>query len=583
MSRYNIAIYDPIKAQTIATYTSRLRPDSLSLTDAACSFEVPLPPWESVRYLDNQRVLQIWVTRHGRIRKYRLATPTLLPDGVRFESAGLVVALDDDDYTDLWSSTDLGSWLVMNPNYNSRYGENWTIDTNNRLFLGMTNNATYPNNAGYAGAGFFAPAGGTRPVAVAQFDVAFVNIPANFRWQMIRGNRDFTGLATQTFLLSPGTSTYAFCQTLTTPMDLIAFELFNLTGAPALYVGETGASRAVMTNVRVATSVANLVSTTVTSGAIAIGVASPTVASVANLYVGQRVVINSGAADSESVVITAVGATTLTAVFAKNHLAGATVRAIYVSDKEIIEHALSQVTTLNTASGLRTSTALIQSSGRDLADKQWSAASPLAVISELAARADYSYGVRPDGALYYHPRGTYSRAWSVRAGDIVLARPAAGLVNSVRARYESNDRAAVTAYSSDTASIVQNGLTRRRTIGADTGSATEAGVIRDTSLGDTKTRKVQSSITFRRLFDRGGVEYPPDSVQPGDTITIANLPAGLTGSNLRTFTVAEAAFDPVTSTPSVTPQEPLPRLDVLLAQGISASTSPTTGGVDTRD
>jgi hypothetical protein len=344
--------------------------------------------------------------------------------------------------------------------------------------------------------------------------------------------------------------------------------LFNLTGASYLYAGETGAAYAKMTNIRVATSATNLVNTTVTSGAIGIGAAAPVVANIANIYLGQRLVINSGAADSESVIVTGlnVGASTFVATFAKAHLAGATVRAIVIYDDEVVEHMLGQVTALNPTGGLRESPALIMSSGRDLFDKGWVDAAPRDVLRDLAGPADYVYGVQADGALSYHPRGTGARAWLVRAADIELSRPVEGLVNDVRAAYDDNGMRAVTAYAEDSMSIGANGLTRRRTIDAGTGSSDEAQAIRDTYLDDHATRAARSSITFRRLFDRSGVEYPVDSVQPGDTITISNLPAALSSQALRTFTVAEAAVDLKTGLPSVVPEAPLPRLDVLLAQ-----------------
>jgi hypothetical protein len=523
---------------------------------------------EASQYVDDSRVRLVALARWGKIALFRLMTPKLIGDGVAFEAINPIAVLEDDDYTALWSDTRLDSWQTLNPDIATRWDDSyWSIDTNNRLFIGLQKDTNYPHQASMGGLGYQIEAGGTRPIAVIQFDVAFVNIPANWVWQVLSANRGFGGIAFLTGVTSPGTSTRSYCLSLGTPLDAALFEVFNSTGATQLYIGETGAAYTKMTNVRVATSVANLVNTTVTSGAIAIGAAAPTVGSIANLYVGQRVVINSGAADSESVVVTAVGTTTFSAVFTKAHLAGATVRAIVVYDQEIVSSVLSQVTTLNPSSGLKSSAALIRSSGRDLFNKAWSAASPISVINELATPADYAQGVTEDGYLYYWPKGTNAREWSVRAADIELSRPVESTRNSIRVVYDdAAGMSQVTASSIDAASVAANGITRRRTLSAQTTSATEAALIRDTTLADQKKRTTQSSITFRTLYDRAGVEYPPGMIREGDTITITNLPAILSTFSLRTFTVADVAEDLVTGRVSVTPEEPLPRLDVLFAR-----------------
>jgi hypothetical protein len=82
-----------------------------------------------------------------------------------------------------------------------------------------------------------------------------------------------------------------------------------------------------ITNVRVVTSVTNAVNTT-TSTTITAGAARVvTPASMARIYVGQRLVIANGAATSESVTVTAVTATTFTADFANGYSGTTTIHA----------------------------------------------------------------------------------------------------------------------------------------------------------------------------------------------------------------------------------------------------------------
>jgi hypothetical protein len=528
--------------------------------------------YEASIYTETPARLFIRLCVYGNISMYRVTTPTLIGDGVHFEGLSLDNALNDDDYSALWSSTSLQGWLPLRKADNSAYDpDRWAFDTNQAVGVVAKKNEKYANGGGNTTLGAIyrtVPPDSSRNAVVAQMEWEFLAPDATWGGGIIYGNADFTGLANLiTPLAGSGVKqTGAVCAAFPSSA-LFGMQLYYNNPNPTLYIGETGDCYFRFTRVRLATSTTNMIATTITSGAIAVGAASPTVGSVANMYVGQRLVINSGAADSESVIVTAVGATTFTATFSKAHAANATVRAIVIYDDEIIKDMHARALALNPSSGLKPSTALVQSSGRDRMDKEWHAAQPLRVMEELAKPVLYDYGVTGDGLLFYQPRGTNARAWMVRASDIELARPLAGVVNSVRAAYQNAaNQLQVTAYATDTVSVASNGLTRRRTIQADTTSPTEAALIRDTALSDTKKRPVQSRVSFRRLYDRSGAEYPPDQVQRGDTITIANLPAVFFSSQLRTFRVAETHIDVNTGLPSVTPEAPLPLLDVLLAR-----------------
>ncbi len=570
-----IIIYNPATAMQVADMTRRAR--SPLITDVSISFTVQMGVEEAAQYIDRDQMLLMWITQYGRRRVYRLDSPTLIASGVRFEGYSPVVALADaGGYSELWSTTSTAGWAPIQTVDNAAYKpDRWVFVTNQTIGIVASKNELYALGGGNTAIGatyYKLSAEMSRSLIVAQVEWEFLAPTATWGAGIFYGP-SFGGL---TNLITPlagsgAVQTGAVCATFTAS-SLFGIQLYYNSAVLTAYTGETGDCYFRIKTLRLATTTTNLISTTVTSGAILVGVVTVTITTggatnAGNIYVGQRLVINSGAADSEAVVVTAATATTFTATFAKAHLAGATVRAIVVYDQEIVRDIVSQTTTLNPTSGLSASTVLIQSSGQDLFDKQWSGAEPLDVLSELVKPVLYRFGVSPEGMLYYHPRGTYARRWSVRAADIELARPLDTVYNSVRVAYRTaSGLVQVTAYATNAASVAAIGLTRRRTIQAQTTSAAEAILIRDTALSDTKKRSGQSTVRFRRLFDESGVEYPADQMQPGDSTTITNLPPQLDPA-LRTFTIAEVTIDMMTGLPSVVPENPLPQLlDVLLAR-----------------
>ncbi len=564
---YTLHIVDPVFNTPPLRLTHRARNPQIS--EASVSFEIPMSAQEAATYIDNLSYRWLVVARAGIARRYRLQTPTMIRDGVRLDGISLIATLDDDEYSALWSASGVEGWTILNGDYASRWKDCdkfWSLDTNGRLFMGLQKNTSYPHLAGFGALAYILPPGGTRGCTVLQFDLEFVNFPANFVWQIMRDNRTFTGLGFQTFLAGPLTGTRSFCLSLSAACEVVIFEIYNNTGSAVLFIGETGSAYAKMTNVRLATSTTNLIATTVAL-AIAVGSQVVTPASMVRIYVGQRLIINSGATDSESVVVTAVTATTFTAVTAKSHLANATIRAIVVYDEEIVKDVLSQTLALNPSGGLLASTGYIQSSGVDRLQAGWTDARGSAILDELAKPVNCHFGVR-DNRLVYEPSNAYQRAWKVRVADLELVRPLDELYNSVRASYTNDTNIDQrTAYTTDEASTIINGITRRQTIDAQTTNAAVAATVSATALADTKNRAVRSAMRILRVTDDYGAPAMPDEISVGDRITIVGLPAVLAGNDrLRTFTVGERSIDPSAGDVTIVPDKPIKQLDVLLAQ-----------------
>lgn len=126
------------------------------------------------------------------------------------------------------------------------------------------------------------------------------------------------------------------------------------------------------------------------------------------------------------------------------------------------------------------------------------------------------------------------------------------------------------AVSSDAGSVGRYGYTRRRAVKADTTVAARAEEFRNLVLADGATAAPSGEFTVRRILTMSGGRGSIYDVRPGDELTVRNLPfagvAGVEVDRLRTMRLSEVTVDPIRGQLTLTPETPLPRLDVLLAQ-----------------
>ncbi|MBP7571468.1 MAG: hypothetical protein KBA95_15510 [Acidobacteria bacterium] len=215
------------------------------------------------------------------------------------------------------------------------------------------------------------------------------------------------------------------------------------------------------------------------------------------------------------------------------------------------------------------------SPGLDLTDELYEDAEPTAILARLGLLGDgagtvYTASITPDGYLTFLPLGAGGRTWEVEAEDLELSSNLDDMANSVYAIYENaSGRTLRTAAATSAASVGRYGHTRQRGVKADTTSATTAGQVRDVALSDTATAPGAADIAVRRVFTPGGGVGSLLDVRPGDTLLVRDLP--LIGESadldrLRSFRIAERRYKVSPERLTVTPETPLPRLDVLLAQ-----------------
>lgn len=242
---------------------------------------------------------------------------------------------------------------------------------------------------------------------------------------------------------------------------------------------------------------------------------------------------------------------------------------------EIAKAFVSFVNGVN-SSQISSSTALISSPSNDLTDISYADANPADELAKLANLGDnqtppniYEVGAWEDQVLYFRKRGSAGRTWYIDVRALTLQRSMDGLYTSAYATYQdASGRTLRTTTSSDTSAGVS--ITRRQAVSAGTTtSATLAGVIRDTSLNDTKNPQPRATIGFDAVYDSTGATWPLYYVRAGDTLVIRNFPAVIgpsTPDRLRSFRLSRTSFDLKTGALSVEPETALPSLDVLVAR-----------------
>lgn len=558
---YTITLRDAATGTQLLNVNDRAT--DITIADNQVSFNLRLDLALAAGLIDDFRVRHVCTNRFGVTKTYLLQRPTLTTNGIQCIALNLISVLNmDNSYSALWSDSNVGSWIETPETISNRNPKLYGADKQNRLFVGLQKGTVYRNGMDAWGWSFYSHIATTKQPIVTSYRYT-IDLPSGWVVSFQRINRSGGYLTTIRDVTSAGSViSGALCDTYT-GTDGLEIVIYNASGSSYTMTGENGTKYVNITSMRVATTTANLINTTV-AGAISTGSQVITPASMTNIVVGQLLTINTGASDSEAVVVTAVTATTFTATFAKSHLANATVRAIVVRDSEVVGHMLAQAVALNSL-GLSASTLLVSTSSRDYDDLAFVSAGMLDVLDQLAKPAGYSFGVQEDGLLWYGV--PTARSWMVQAADVTLCRPVDRLANNVSVLYRNAagiDQ--LTSAATDTVSIAQNGYTQRLVLNAQTTIQREAELIRDTALADGKARSVEAQVSIARLYDAGGTRYPVDMIAPGDTISIANLSPVLSSPELRTFTVGDVGYNPLIDRVDVALDMPLPRLDILLAQ-----------------
>lgn len=497
--------------------------------------------------------------------------------GLRLTAFGAWRALSDIPYTALWSATKVGAWETLtSAAIAGTATEKYAIDYNNRVYMGLQKNTTYLNGLDYGIVGFRRPSASSRLIVGLSFDGAF-NLPSGWEFSISRRD-DAWGAGVVLFTIAgtggtaPISKYFAF-----TGSGSVTFLLYNNTGASYTQLLENGTSFVNVTNVRVVSSTANAVNTTNTAGWAAGSNVTIPVASSARMYVGQRLSIDYGAT-SESVIVASVPSSTsfvAANVTTSVGAAGLPIQAHVVYADEIVKDMVSVVSGLNVGQ-LSSNVTQIQSPALDLFDEIYEDQAMGTIIDRLATLGDNQTPPRQWEAcvwigqqLIFRPNGSASRAWFVDVSNLQALRSIETFFDSAYAVYQdASGRGKRTANATNAAIVTASGLTRRRSVPAQTTSATQALVQRDAFLDDHDDIAARSTITFERLFDIGGGNRKLWEARAGDTLTIRNLPpaSGVAVDNIRTITIGRAQLNVTGRMLTIEPDPPPPQLSALLAR-----------------
>lgn len=559
---YSFVIADSDGRQVL-DLSNRLIPESVKINKDGVQATAMLSFTESSIIAANPNVRKLIVTRFGKIQVYRLHQPKVDGVIVQINAVSLQSALNDVEYNAFWSSTDLSDWyFVTGDMHGSVREKSFVSDKDNRLFIGLKKNAVY-TGLGAAWA-WETPLLSSRKSSYLQCTIE-TNLATAFVVEIYKCNFRFnTFSALFTISFSGATETRALSMNYSAG-DMLFIRVRNASSSNYTNTAEDGVNYFKMTSVRVASSNANAINSTI-AAAISTGTQTVTPASMANIAVGRQLVINNGAADSEMITVTSTTATTFTATFAKAHAANSTVRGCFITDREIIQDVIATQRADN-PNWLNASSAWIQASADDQENRTYDQAKGIDVLADLAKRLDVVYGVKPSGEVYFYPSSQYRRVFAIDAESGSFHRPLANLINRTTATYDDqNNFARVTAAAKNLSSQVINGIVRSQTIDAPTTSTAKAATIRDLSLAQTSQRPLQIDYAVRAVYSEQGALYPIDSPQPNDQITIRNISTLWSPDVTQRIAIDDVQVTPALNRVELTPADPPDRLDRYLAR-----------------
>ena len=540
------------------------------------SFHVALGAPERFRYYDYTPMNHLSLNHGGGVVwEGRVEDREITATGLRITAFGYWSALADGLYTAFWSHEGVSGWNETTSDLiSSRDPARYSMSKGDGILNTIPNiNESYGSTHRGTDVGswyFRIPDGSTRNIQYLQFSLN-LNVPTDWR---LRVNSWSGGFASSTVLVDV-TSTgsqiqraYIF-QNVNKP--IIEFMLYYTSTSTTLS-GETGDYFAKLSNIRVTSTVANIVdtdtSTTITAGSDV--VVTPT--TMDNIYVGQNIVINRNGTTSETVQTTAITASTFTADFVNSYSGTTLVDTAVVYADEIVKDIISTVSTLN-SSQLSTSTALVESPGVDIINASYSDVYCNDVINSLlgvdATGGRWEAGIWEGQTVYYRSRGSQARTFYTDALELRVNSTAATLRNQYYATYKNgNGRTLRTATADNAASQSRYGVVRQGVAQTNTTNSTLAGTYRDAALDNNKDITPSSQVICKGLYTAGGAEVPFWMIRAGDTLTIRNLPpnASTDIDKIRTFTVAGRKYYPNTDEVSIIPELDTPSVAFLLTR-----------------
>lgn len=540
--------------------------------------QLPLPLPAAFRLTDTPDTLHEQLNDGaGILWEGRLENPTLTDQGSTLEALGYSRALTDLPYTALWSTTDVSEWRAVERAENgvSEPGRFTFSNEGGAIYIAPNKGDSFDaTNVGYMA--YRMPNSSSRDIIGASMDYEVFLPSSSWELRIVRTNTTFGIAANLRVEVGAGAlQRGSFNDTVTASQGIGIEVVYN--AAAAVFAGETGTAYIRVTNVHIVTSTTNRINTTLTVNRAAGANVTATVGSTARMYVGQVLQIRApaGITLSESVTVLSIGgATTFNATFVNSYLIGHAVQAHVVYADEIASDLAADISATNTTQ-LSSSTALIQSPGRDLLDAQWLDQYGADVLADLVQRGDtavpprrWVWSVEVGRLLRFAPLGDGGRTWYVDAAGITVQLSRENLFNDAYAVYEDPSGWPLrTAVNPSVTSVARYGLTRRQVVSVSGSNALQAAAARDTAITQGAFPPPKVQVNFEAVYDAGGARWALYLIRPGDTLFIRNLPPTLstTVDQIRSFVIARVEYHLDDDTIAVEPMDPLPTLEAALA------------------
>jgi hypothetical protein len=512
----------------------------------------------------------------------RLEEPGLHAGGVgalKLHALGYWRALTDIPYTAMWSDTSLSRWrAVSNTELTNRTPERYDIRTENNQFeLAPRKGETFGGNASAAPLPavcsylYQPPNGGSQRIQLVQLDFT-LNAPTGWRMIVYRVGLNFSTFNSVFTVTSAGAAISRSIFTSITADDWIMVDLYLDTVGTAVAAFDTGTAYLRVSNVRFCSTFADIANTVLSANRNAGASVTATVTSTLNMYVGQRLTVNGGANPSESVLVEQVtNSTQFVATFVNNYVAGNPIGGSRVCADTIVKDLIAVVAAANPTQ-LSTSTSGVFSPGRDLVDAVYTDELPSDIMTALATQGTtanglYEAGVDDQRRVFFRPQGSAAQTWFVDISDLDITRSADGLANSAYAVYtDASGIETRTAVSTNAASVIKYGITRRQAVDVQTTNSTYATGVRDTAIAAATTVQARARYTIRAVYGSNGARHPLGYVRAGDVMTIRNLPPQVSAAvdSIRTFRLSRTEYDMKTGILAIEPEAPNATLDALV-------------------
>ncbi len=255
------------------------------------------------------------------------------------------------------------------------------------------------------------------------------------------------------------------------------------------------------------------------------------------------------------------------------HVKSTTSTSIYADEivKDIVSYMAGE-----TATQVNDNTAYIDNPSLALNDQIYEDMLPADIFSKLCLLGDsnvppnrYEWQVWENKLLFFRRKGLYNNTWHVVGDDIRIANNNGDIVNSTYATYrDASGRTLRTTVDTEIDASLFQAVLRRQAVQANTTSALQAEVNADAVRYDK--RRAQARLQFQLNTAHNittGYRVPAWRIRSGDTVIVRNIPAATSGLNgVNTFTVLRTEFDIVKRTMTITPDNPAPVLEMMLAR-----------------